>query len=152
MSITISNENIFDLDVEAIVNPVNCVGVMGKGLALEFKNRYPDNFKYYKQACFQKTIQIGKCLIYRVHGHIYPYYIINFPTKKHWSDSSKYYYIEEGLKDLKNILQTHKISSIAIPALGCGLGGLNVKIVYDMLVESLIKVSSQIYISLPKGV
>lgn len=147
----LTDQSIFDIDAEAIVNPVNCVGVMGKGLALEFKNRYPDNFQYYKQACSQNIVQIGKCLIFRVHGYMYPQYIINFPTKKHWSDNSQYYYIEEGLKDLKNIIQTQKISSIAIPALGCGLGGLDVKVVCDIIEKTLVDVDSQIYLSIPKG-
>lgn len=108
--------DIFDSQCIALVNPVNCVGVMGKGLALQFKKEFPENFLAYQEACKQRTIGIGKLFIFEENEHI----IINFPTKRHWRDPSRLSYIDLGLKDLLK----YNFKSIALPPLGCGLGGL----------------------------
>lgn len=124
--------NIFDSDAEALVNAVNTVGVMGKGIALEFKKRFPKNFEIYKGVCDANMLSIGDILIVE-DGKT----IINFPTKIHWRDNSKYEYIESGLRNLKEELKDLNIPSVAIPALGCGLGGLDWKIVKKMIVDEL---------------
>lgn len=112
--------NIFESGAYALVNPVNCVGIMGKGLALQFKNQFPENFKLYKQLCDEGGLQPGKLLLVEESDHL----IINFPTKRHWKDKSLIEDIDTGLKVLAQQIIKKKIQSIAIPALGCGLGGL----------------------------
>lgn len=122
--ITYSNEDIFSLkNVKALVNPVNCIGVMGKGLALQFKERYKDNFTAYRKACKERTVKLGKMFIFET-GLDYPQYIVNFPTKWHWKDKSVFSDIECGLIALSYWVSGNKIPSIAIPKIGCGLGGL----------------------------
>ncbi len=116
--------NILNVRAEALVNSVNLKGVMGKGIALAFKNAFPENYRLYKQACEEKIINIGKLFITET-GQLFPHYIINFPTKKHWRFSSKYEYIEEGMKDLVTWLRKNKIKSIGIPPLGSGNGKLD---------------------------
>lgn len=118
--------NILEANVQAIVNTVNTVGIMGKGLALEVKTRWPKVYNVYKKACNLGLVCTGKMQV--VSTGIYtnnPKWIINFPTKQHWRNPSKLEWIEEGLKDLSRIITAYSISSIAIPKLGCGLGGLN---------------------------
>jgi O-acetyl-ADP-ribose deacetylase (regulator of RNase III) len=117
--------DLLDADVDALVNTVNTVGVMGKGLALRFKERYPDNYEFYKQQCEQGAVRIGKVLVYPTNQLTPPRYIINFPTKKHWRGRSKLEYIQQGLQDLVEQVRALGIRSIAVPALGCGNGGLN---------------------------
>jgi len=112
-------------DVDAIVNTVNCVGVMGKGIALQFKKKWPGNFKEYATACKDNIIKIGKMHVYETDNMFLPKYIINFPTKNHWKEKSKIKYIQEGLDDLIIQIKKYHINSIAIPPLGCGNGGLN---------------------------
>jgi len=114
--------NIFDENVEALVNPVHCVGVMGKGLALEFKKRFPENFDGYLWACKRDYIEIGR--IFQIKDRESGVRIFNFPTKHHWKDKSRLEYIESGLAVLYVDIPFWGIKSIAIPALGCGLGGL----------------------------
>ncbi|WP_375563070.1 macro domain-containing protein [Bernardetia sp. OM2101] len=116
--------NILESNTEVIINPVNTVGVMGKGLALAFKKQFPHNYKIYKEACKNQAIDIGKLLLVDESTLEQKKFVINFPTKKHWRSSSKIEYIEEGLKDLVRIIETQKFESMAVPALGCGLGGL----------------------------
>lgn len=117
--------NIFETDAEALVNTVNTVGVMGKGIALQFKKKFPENYKLYKRACEQGKVKIGKMFVTATNQLTNPRWIINFPTKKHWMHRSKYEYIEEGLRDLVNTIRELNISSIAIPPLGSGQGGLD---------------------------
>lgn len=111
-------------DVEAVVNTVNCVGVMGRGIALQFKKQYPENFKHYEAACKRNELVPGKMFVYETDSFIKPRLIINFPTKRHWRGVSRIEDIEKGLLDLINVIQTYNIKSIAVPPLGCGLGGL----------------------------
>lgn len=128
--------NIFDTKVEALVNPVNTVGVMGKGLALEFKKRFPINYSYYRFDCDNNRMEIGKMLIYSGSDLVAPLkYIINFPTKNHWRNNSKVEYINSGLTDLVKMINFTEIKSIAIPPLGCGNGGLD-WLVVKPLIES----------------
>ena len=126
--------NIFDSDAEALVNAVNTVGIMGKGVALQFKERFPTNFKLYAAACKKDEVEIGKMFITATNSLLSPKWIINFPTKKHWIDKSSYSFIELGLDDLVGQIENLDIKSIAIPALGAGIGGLDwdtVKIIIE---------------------
>ena len=110
---------------EALVNTVNCVGVMGRGIALQFKDAYPDNFKVYAAACKLGEVQPGRMLVFET-GKLAPTrFIINFPTKRHWRGRSRIEDIEKGLKALVEEIRTRGIRSIAIPPLGSGLGGLD---------------------------
>ncbi len=132
--------NILESNTEVIVNPVNIVGVMGKSLALQFKQKFPTNYKIYKEACKNKTIDIGKLLLVDESTLEKKKFILNFPTKNHWSNPSKIEYIEEGLKDLVRIIENNNFESMAIPALGCGLGGLeweNVKLLLEKYLGNL---------------
>ena len=110
-------------DVDALVNTVNCVGIMGKGLALQFKRRYPDNYKQYVLACKNGEVQLGRMFIVHL-GLTAPRFIINFPTKDHWKSLSRLADIETGLDDLTKVIEELEITSIAIPPLGAGNGGL----------------------------
>lgn len=117
--------NIFAASVEALVNTVNCIGVMGRGIALQFKNAFPENFKAYAAACQRKDVQPGRMFVYETNRLTNPRYIINFPTKRHWQSKSRMEDIDSGLKALAQEISDRHIRSIAIPALGCGLGGLD---------------------------
>ncbi|WP_144549662.1 macro domain-containing protein [Bacillus sp. X1(2014)] len=123
--------------VEAIINTVNCVGVMGKGIALEFKNRFPENFQIYKNKCLTKELTIGRSFIYQVPNNEITKFIVNFPTKKHWRNPSKIEYIEEGLDNLTKLITEYNIKSIAMPALGCGNGNLDWNIVKPLIEKKL---------------
>lgn len=131
------NGDILREDVEAIVNTVNCVGIMGRGLALQFKNKFPQNFKDYQLACTNKEVQLGKMFVHQTGQLINPKYIINFPTKGHWKQNSKIEDISNGLDDLITIIEKYSIKSIAIPPLGSGLGGLDWKMVKKLIEEKL---------------
>ena len=117
--------DIFEEDVDALVNSVNCVGVMGRGIALQFKNRFPENFKAYAQACKRSEVKPGKMFVYESRTMTNPRFIINFPTKRHWRGKSRMADIEAGLVDLANEIRRRGIRSIAIPPLGSNLGGLD---------------------------
>lgn len=138
--------------VDALVNTVNCVGVMGKGIALQFKMAFPENFKVYKKACDNKKIQIGKVFVTETGKLFQPKYIINFPTKVHWKEKSKLEYIQKGLDDLIEKIKDIKIKSIALPPLGCGNGGLNWKDVKNIMVQSLKKLDDvKVILFTPSG-
>jgi len=121
--------DIFGTTAEAIVNTVNCVGVMGRGIALQFKKRYPENFGCYADACKKKEVVPGKMLVFDTGNMVNPRYIINFPTKRHWRGASRMGDITVGLKALATEITNLQIKSIAIPPLGCGLGGLDWRLV-----------------------
>lgn len=112
-------------DVDAIVNTVNCVGVMGKGIALQFKNKWPANFIAYAAACKAGQVRPGRMFVFDSGGLVKPNFIINFPTKDHWRGSSKIEFIRDGLVDLVAQVKRLGIRSIAVPPLGCGNGGLD---------------------------
>lgn len=112
-------------EAEALVNTVNCVGVMGRGIALQFKKAFPQNFKVYAAACKREEVRPGQMFVFETGQLIHPHYIINFPTKRHWRGASRMQDIESGLVALAETIRQYKIESIAIPPLGSGLGGLN---------------------------
>ena len=117
-------EDLLSSNAQALVNTVNTVGVMGKGIALQFKKRFPHNFKVYRKACDEGTFSVGQVLVVVDSDSMQEKIIINFPTKKHLRGNSKYEYIETGLSALKEAIRNYNIESIAIPPLGCGHGGL----------------------------
>jgi O-acetyl-ADP-ribose deacetylase (regulator of RNase III) len=117
--------DIFSADVGALVNTVNCVGVMGRGIALQFKNNFPANFKAYAAACARDEVQPGKMFVFETGTLTNPEFIINFPTKRHWRGKSRMEDIDAGLKALVEEIRNRGIRSIAIPPLGSGLGGLD---------------------------
>ena len=118
--------DMFSEDVEALVNSVNCVGVMGRGIALQFKNAFPENFKAYLEACKREEVRPGRMFVYETGQMIgSPRYVINFPTKRHWRGKSRMEDIEAGLAALADEIRARNIRSIAIPPLGSSLGGLD---------------------------
>ena len=129
--------DLFAEDVEALVNSVNCVGVMGRGIALQFKRHFPDNFKEYASACRRKEVRPGQMFVFETDHQANPRYIINFPTKRHWRGKSRLEDIETGLHALVREIRERSISSIAIPALGSDLGGLEWTQVRQCIEEAL---------------
>lgn len=125
--IAFTTGDILTADAEALVNTVNCVGIMGRGIALQFKNAFPENFKAYERACRSEEVQPGKMFVFETGTMTNPKYIINFPTKRHWRGKSRIEDIESGLVALVEEIKRRSIKSIAIPPLGAGLGGLNWK-------------------------
>jgi O-acetyl-ADP-ribose deacetylase (regulator of RNase III) len=118
--------NLLDSKAEALVNTVNTIGVMGKGVALQFKQQFPENAKVYIKASKEGTIDIGKLLVTKDTSlHTGEKIIINFPTKTDWRKPSEYSYIEKGLQDLLSVIKEQGINSIALPPLGAGNGGLH---------------------------
>lgn len=122
--IILKQGNLLEDEAEALVNTVNCVGVMGKGIALQFKQAYPEMFSEYEKACRRKEVQPGKMHVVSTKSLLNPKYIINFPTKRHWKNKSRMEDIELGLADLIKVVKELNIKSIALPPLGCGNGGL----------------------------
>lgn len=118
--ITYSTGSLFDADVQALVNPVNCVGTMGRGLALQFKTRFPGAFQAYGHACAAAALRPGAIFTFEEKGKL----VFHFPTKRHWRDSSRLVDITAGLSALRSEVVARGVTSLAIPALGCGLGGL----------------------------
>lgn len=135
-SITYATGDLLAANTQALVNTVNCVGVMGKGLAQQFKQRFPDNFAAYRMACKRRAVTIGSMFVTEIpENHRY---IINFPTKNHWQQPSTLAYIEAGLVDLARVICAHNIESIAIPPLGAGLGGLNWNDVHPRITKAFV--------------
>lgn len=131
----IRNGNILSSSCQTLVNPINCVGVMGKGLALEFKNRYPLMYDRYKDLCDNGLLSIGKLWLYKDEDN--DKNILNFPTKIHWKDDSCYEYIELGLSKFVESYSSRGITSIAFPMLGCGCGKLDKEVVLDIMLKYL---------------
>ncbi len=124
--IEIAKGNLLEAPVDALVNTVNTRGIMGKGIALQFKQAFPAMFRDYEKACKASEVRLGKMHVYDLGGLADgPHWIINFPTKGHWRDRSRLTDIETGLEDLVATILRMEIRSIAIPPLGCGNGGLN---------------------------
>jgi len=117
--------NLLDSKAQALVNTVNTVGIMGKGIALMFKDRFADNFRLYAQACKAGDVRTGRMFVTEPQELDGPRWIINFPTKQHWRGDSRLEWIVEGLQDLRRFLVDHQVRSIAIPPLGAGNGGLD---------------------------
>jgi O-acetyl-ADP-ribose deacetylase (regulator of RNase III) len=129
--------DILQEDVEALVNTVNCVGIMGRGIALQFKNAFPANFKAYAAACDRNEVQPGRMLVFETGRLTNPRYIINFPTKRHWRGKSRIEDIDAGLVALVNEVRARNIHSVAVPPLGSGLGGLDWSKVRPRIEDSL---------------
>lgn len=129
--------NLFEANVDALVNTVNCVGAMGKGLALQFRKAYPENYHAYSKMCRDHKMQIGRMFVFHYNQIANPKYIINFPTKRHWKTHSRLVDIEKGLLDLITVINQYGIKSIAIPSLGSGLGGLNWDEVKSLITKKL---------------
>ncbi|MFN8607507.1 MAG: macro domain-containing protein [Vulcanimicrobiota bacterium] len=134
---TVLQGNLFESGAEALVNTVNCVGVMGKGVALQVKQSFPDVFRVYQQDCKKGLVQLGKVHIVARNALSSPQFVINFPTKDHWKGRSRYSDIEAGLVSLRQEIQALKIKSVAVPPLGCGLGGLDWEKVLPMIQKHL---------------
>lgn len=117
--------NLLEDDAEALVNAVNTVGVMGAGIARQFKSTFPEMYEVYKRDCERGAVQLGKVHVVLVETKKGSKYVINFPTLAHWQDKSKLENIASGLDDLIRVIKEKGIKSIAIPPLGCGVGGLN---------------------------
>ena len=150
--IELKQGDILRADAEVLVNTVNCFGVMGRGIALQFKKAFPENFKYYKVVCDKKELQPGRMLVHDLNRLHNPRYIINFPTKRHWKGKSKIEDIESGLKVLVEEVRIRHIHSIAVPPLGCGLGGLDWRQV-RLLIETAFRELPDVHVLLfqPQG-
>ena len=152
MTVSTVYTDIFDyLKCDAWVNPVNTVGVMGAGLAKAFADKFPDMFADYMEYCNAGLLQIGKLHVYQIVENCpfqHPKYIINFPTKKHWKEPSKYEYLEAGLEILEEKCQKLKIFRVAMPKLGCGLGGLEWDKVFELIREKLSDSDLQVVVCL----
>ncbi|MEQ6391013.1 macro domain-containing protein [Bacillaceae bacterium S4-13-58] len=143
--------NLLEDDAEALVNTVNCVGVMGKGIALQFKQAYPDVYKEYAKECKQGNMEIGKVHVVSTDSLFGTKYIINFPTKKHWKEKSKMHYVEDGLQDLVKVINDLGIQSVAIPPLGCGNGGLEWMKVKAKIIDAFQNSPIDIHVYEPAG-
>lgn len=123
--IEIAHGDILTANAEALVNTVNCVGVMGRGIALQFRKAFPENFSVYERACEREEVRPGRMLVFETGLLTGPRYIINFPTKRHWKGKSRMEDVEAGLPALLDEIKKRGIRSVAVPPLGCGLGGLD---------------------------
>lgn len=123
--ITYCQGDLLHADVDVLVNAVNTVGVMGKGIALEFKNRFPANYQAYAAACQRGEVVTGRMFVTETQALLSPRWIVNFPTKQHWRDPSRLEWVQTGLQDLRRFLLAEGAKSVALPALGAGLGGLS---------------------------
>ena len=145
--ITFKQGDIFESGAQALVNPVNCIGVMGKGLAFKFMKKFPTYCEEYKQECRCGRVKIG-ITSWMITWLENPKIIVSFPTKEHWKDLSTITYIQKGLGDLRKKIREYGIKSIAIPALGCGCGGLKwseVKPLFDRYLGDLRDIDIMIY-------
>ncbi len=138
--------NLLLSDAEALVNTVNMVGIMGKGIALQFKETFNLNFKLYQKACKAGEVRIGKMFVTETGQLTGTKYVINFPTKTDWRSNTKLEYISSGLDDLLKVIEEKEITSIAIPPLGCGNGGLDWKDVRPLIESKLLPVSNEMNI------
>lgn len=129
--------DILTADVEAVVNTVNCVGVMGRGIALQMKNAFPENFRVYEAACERGQVEPGRMFVFETGQFTNPRYVINFPTKRHWRGKSRLADIESGLQALVAEIRRLGIRSVAVPPLGCGLGGLDWAVVRPRIESAL---------------
>jgi O-acetyl-ADP-ribose deacetylase (regulator of RNase III) len=144
--------NLLETDAEALVNTVNCVGHMGKGIALQFKQAFPDNFEVYARACKAGEVQPGRMIIFETGMMVNPRYIINFPTKRHWRGRSRVADIEAGLAALVEDVKRLGIRSIAIPPLGCGNGGLDWADIRPRIVRAMEQLPDvQAFLFAPRG-
>ena len=134
--IVLTKGNILEDGAEALVNTVNTKGVMGKGIALQFKQAYPLNYEAYRKACVRRDVDIGRVFPYKTNQLNNPQWIINFPTKKHWRQPSRLEYIEKGMRSLLEMIAAYNIRSVAIPPLGAGSGKLEWSKVRRVIVDA----------------
>ncbi len=146
--ITYTKGNLLEADVEVLVNTVNTVGVMGKGIALMFKERFRDNFDQYAKACKAGEVQVGRVFVTRT-NELQPKWIVNFPTKQDWRNPSKLEWIEAGLRDLRRWMDETGINSIALPPLGAGNGGLDWEEVRPLIDNALLRTSTDVIVFEP---
>jgi O-acetyl-ADP-ribose deacetylase (regulator of RNase III) len=132
--------NLLEADAEALVNTVNCVGIMGKGIALQFKQAYPENFRVYERACKREEVRLGSMFVVESNQLTNPRLIINFPTKNHWKAKSRIEDIKSGLRDLIAVIKKWGIQSVAVPPLGCGHGGLDWNKVFPLIESAFAEV------------
>ena len=135
--IRVKTGDILAEDAEALVNTVNCVGIMGRGIALQFKKAFPENFRAYAEACERGEVRPGRMFVFETHQLTNPRYIINFPTKRHWRGNSRIEDVQAGLTDLVAAVRERRIRSIAVPPLGSGLGGLDWSDVRPLIEKAL---------------
>ena len=133
-SVSVIRGDLFGSDAQTLVNPVNCVGVMGKGVALGFKRRFPDMFKDYANRCSRGSVRLGEPYLWKP---LVPPFVLNFPTKDHWRSRSKLQDIIDGLDFLEESYKEWGIESLAVPALGCGEGQLDWRVVGPILFRKL---------------
>lgn len=144
--------DLLSAETDALVNTVNTVGVMGKGIALQFKKRFPGNFKAYAAACKAEQVQLGRMFVYDSGSMVTkPRWIINFPTKAHWRSRSRLEDVATGLDDLARVIVELGITSIAVPPLGCGHGGLRWSDVEPLIHEKLGGVDAEVLVYPPEG-
>ena len=141
--------NLFESDAQALVNTVNTEGVMGKGIALQFKEMYPENFRLYRDACKRHLVKVGQMFVTDESTLTGNKIIVNFPTKTTWRKPSEYSYIETGLRSLREVIVSRNIASIAIPPLGSNNGGLDWNVVKQMIVSQLQDLSCIVYLYEP---
>jgi O-acetyl-ADP-ribose deacetylase (regulator of RNase III) len=146
--ISYKHSNLLQSDAEALVNTVNMVGIMGKGIALQFKEYFSLNFKLYQKACKAKEVVIGKMFVTETGKFTGPKYIINFPTKTDWRANTRIEYLEEGLDDLVILIKEKNIKSIALPPLGCGNGGLDWQDVKPLMARKLSAIAATVNIEI----
>jgi O-acetyl-ADP-ribose deacetylase (regulator of RNase III) len=135
-NITITSGDLLESDADALVNAVNTVGVMSRGIALQFRHSFPENYKAYRVACKRGEVRTGEMFVTSIWSAQGQRFIINFPTKRDWRQPSELAYIDAGLIDLVDQVRTRNIRSIAVPPLGCGLGGLDWKDVRPRIEEA----------------
>jgi O-acetyl-ADP-ribose deacetylase (regulator of RNase III) len=141
----ISDSNIFDSNCSILVNPVNCVGVMGAGLAKQFSIKFPGLLTSHKNYCDLGIIKPGILHFFKVDSYLR---ILNFPTKNHWKNPSELEYVEKGLDKLVECYQHKRVSSIAFPMLGSGLGGLDRSLVLSLMLERLEQIEQEVEIEI----
>lgn len=142
--------NLLESPAIALVNAVNTQGVMGKGLALAFRQAFPHNYREYRKACAAGQLVPGNLLVvWDTTSDGIPKRIINFPTKTAWRQPSRYEYVESGLEALARLIATEQIPNIAVPALGCGLGGLEWSRVHELIERYLSKVNAEVWVFEP---
>ena len=149
--ITVTKGNLLNAKTEALVNTVNTVGVMGKGIALQFRLAYPRMFRAYEKACKKGEVKPGHMHIYELNSLHNPKFIINFPTKRHWRGKSSIDDIISGLNSLVSEIQRLKIKSVAVPPLGCGNGGLEWKEVLPVIKAAFAASKTEVLAFAPEG-
>ena len=143
--------NLLAADTDALVNTVNTVGVAGKGIALQFRQAYPDNFRAYAKAAKRGAVVPGHMFVWETGQLSPPRFIINFPTKRHWRGKSRIEDIRTGLQDLVSCIHKLGITSIAVPPLGCGNGGLEWNEVQQLIVDALAPLDTKVLLYPPTG-